>query len=296
MKIVNIAGGLGNQMFQYAFALGLKEKFNGEEIKIDISTFDGLKIERQYELGAVFNVQLPIATSKDLRKVTHYSRNSKLRKLMRRIFGRKRTEYKEPRLFTFWKDVYAINGNCYYEGSWQNEAYFKDYKSIIKKAFCFKNELDDKNRKILNAIRHTNSVSIHVRRGDYLNIPFYQNICDEPYYRRAISYIKENVEKPHFYIFSTDTEWCKANIVPILGESPFTVIDWNTGLDSYKDMQLMSCCHHNIIAHSSFSWWAAWLNTNESKIVVAPKEWFRRDGITDKPQLASWVLFENDNL
>ena len=294
MKIVNIAGGLGNQMFQYAFALGMKEKFNEEEIKIDISTFNGLKIERQYELGTVFDVQLPIATPKDLKKVTRYSRNSKLRKLMRRVFGLKKTEYKEPRLFTFWEDVYSINGDCYYEGSWQNEAYFKDYKSIIKNAFCFKKELDDKNKDILDGIQHTNSVSIHVRRGDYLSIPFYQNICDEPYYRRAISYINENVEKPHFYIFSTDTEWCKENIVPILGAAPFTIIDWNVGLDSYKDMQLMSCCYHNIIAHSSFSWWAAWLNDNESKIVVTPKEWFKRDDITDSPQLKSWIRISNE--
>lgn len=294
MKIVNLAGGLGNQMFQYAFALSLKEKFKDEDIKIDISTFSGLKIVRQYELANVFDVRLPIADEKDLRKVTFYFRNYRLRLLVKRIVGRKKTVFKEPRLFTYWgKQVDAIKGDCYFEGSWQNEAYFKECASLIRDAFIFKNELDVKNKRLLEEIRACDSVSIHVRRGDYLSIPYYQNICDEPYYTNAIDYIKKHIRAPHFFIFSTDIEWCNENIVPLINSTAYTLVDWNVGNESYKDMQLMSHCKHNIIAHSSFSWWAAWLNKNNGKIVIAPKEWFRREDITDKPQLDSWILMAN---
>ncbi len=294
MKIVNIAGGLGNQMFQYAFALALKEHFPDEEIMIDISTFKGLKYVRSYELDNVFNVDLPVAGPRELRKVTYYFENLKVRQIVRKLLGMKQTEYKEPRVFTYWgEETFTVSGDCYYEGSWQNEAYFKQYESLVRKVYTFKKKLDEQNEIIKKEICGNNSISIHVRRGDYLSIPYYQDICDEPYYRNAIHYVKKNIKEPHFYIFSTDTAWCSENIVPLLDNSPFTIISWNQGAESYKDMQLMSCCKHNIIAHSSFSWWAAWLNDNKNKCVVAPKEWFRRDDITDLPQLPNWILMEN---
>lgn len=294
MKIVNIAGGLGNQMFQYAFALGLQVHFKNEPVKIDISTFKGLKIAREYELEDVFDIKLPVATPNELRKVTHFSQNTHIRLFLRKLFGPKKTEYKEPRLFTFWGDaVFNIQGDCYYNGSWQNERYFQSCSGLIREAFRFKNPLDDRNMNLKKRIESSESVSIHVRRGDYLNYPVYQGVCDLPYYTNAISYILGHVKEPHFFIFSTDTEWCEENIVPLLSGKQYTIVDWNKGKDSYKDMELMSCCKNNIIAHSSFSWWAAWLNNNDNKIVVAPKEWYRREDITDKPQLDSWIKLEN---
>jgi len=294
MKIVNIAGGLGNQMFQYAFALGLKNHFKQERIIIDVSTFKGLKIAREFELANVFDIELEVATPKELRQVTYYSSNPRIRAIMHKVLGPRKTEYKEPRLFSYWgEETYSINGNCYYTGSWQNEKYFRNSEALVRKAFVFKSPLDERNVKLLEQIQECESVSIHVRRGDYLNYPFYQGICDLPYYKNAISYIIAHVKNPRFFVFSTDTEWCQENIAPLLSPHQCSIVNWNEGKESYKDMQLMSCCAHNIIAHSSFSWWSAWLNVNPKKIVVAPTEWFKRADITDTPQLEEWKLVDN---
>lgn len=291
MKIVNIIGGIGNQMFQYAFALTLKEINPGEDIKLDISHFKGYSLHNGFEIERNFGSLLPYASSSDLRKLTYYAPNYKISRILRKLLGYRKTEFKEPRLFTFWEDALERKGNCYFEGSWQNEKYFKKYEKIIHKAFSFKQPLGEKNENLANQIYNTKSVSIHVRRGDYLTDPTYQGICDLPYYRNAIAYITAQVENPHFFIFSNDVQWCEDNIAPLC--SHFTIINWNGGNKSWADMQLMSLCRHNIIAHSSFSWWGAWLNKHNDKIVVSPKGWFNRADITDSPQLPDWVLIEN---
>lgn len=293
MKIVNIIGGIGNQMFQYAFALSLKEKFPDEEIKLDISHFHGYGLHNGFEIEKVFGSLLPIATKKNLKKITYYSPNYKISRILRRVFGYKRTEFKEPSLFTYWGDkVYSIDYDCYYEGSWQNEKYFKNIENIIRNAFVFKHNLDERNNLLLKSIQSTNSVAIHVRRGDYLLEEAYKNICDFAYYINAIKYIKDNVDNPTFYIFSNDADWCKINILPLCGSAE--VIDWNDGSESWKDMYLMSLCNHNIIAHSSFSWWSAWLNIRKNKIVVSPRKWFNKKGIIETPQLKDWILMDNE--
>ena len=293
MKIVNIIGGIGNQMFQYAFALSLIEKFPNEEIKIDTSHFNGYGLHNGFEIERVFGLSLPVATKEDLKKLTFYSPNYKISRLYRKLFGYKKTEFKEPSLFTYWgAETYEIKNDCYYEGSWQNEQYFKDINENIRKAFSFKIEFDSHNSSLLNKIISSNSVAIHVRRGDYLLEDAYKNICDLPYYRNAINYIKNNIENPVFYIFSNDAEWCRENILPICGSAD--VIDWNGGSDSWKDMKLMSLCKHNIIAHSSFSWWSAWLNNNVNKIVISPQKWFNKKGVTEFPQLKEWILLANE--
>ncbi len=291
MKIVNIIGGIGNQMFQYAFALALKQKYPDEEVKLDTSHFNGYSLHNGFEIERNFGLQLPIADGKELRKLTYYSPNYKVSRIIRKLLGYRKTEYKEPRLFTFWKEALDRVGNCYYEGSWQNEKYFKECSDEIRKAFTFKQQLGDKNEELLNAINATESVSIHVRRGDYLSDPTYQGICDLPYYKNAIQYIKEHIKAPHFYIFSNDAKWCEEFIAPLCED--YTIIDWNGGIKSWADMQLMSLCNHNIVAHSSFSWWAAWLNNHDNKIVVSPKGWFNRADVTDSPQLEDWILIEN---
>ena len=278
-------------MFQYAFALALKQRFPDEEIKLDISHFKGYSLHDGFEIERNFGSLLPYATSKDLRKVTYYVPNYKISRLLRKLLGYKKSEYKEPRSFTYWQDAFEKTGNCYYEGCWQNEKYFNVYEALIRKVFNFRQSLGDKNEELLIQIKNTESVGIHVRRGDYLTDPTYQGICDLPYYRNAIAFINEHIKVPNFFIFSNDAEWCKENIAPLC--SKYTIIDWNGGKMSWADMQLMSLCKHNIIAHSSFSWWAAWLNNHDDKIVVSPKGWLNREDITDTPQLKDWILMEN---
>lgn len=292
MKIVNIIGGIGNQMFQYAFALALKQRFPNEEVKLDTSHFTGYALHNGYEIERTFNQLLPIATKQELKKITYYTPNYKVSRVIRKLLGYRKTEYKEPRLFTFWQDALNKKGDCYYEGSWQNESYFKEYSDVIRQAFTFKQPLGAQNDALLREIESSESVSIHVRRGDYLNDPNYQGICDLPYYKNAIAYISDRIVKPHFFIFSNDAPWCQKNIAPLCNE--YMIVDWNGGAKSWADMELMSLCKHNIIAHSSFSWWGAWLNENKNKIVVSPRGWFNRADITDTPQLKDWVLINNE--
>jgi hypothetical protein len=130
-------------------------------------------------------------------------------------------------------------------------------------------------QEIINEIMDTNSVSLHVRRGDYLINPRAKQllvVCDAEYYLKSVEIMSSKVERPHFYIFSDDIKWAKENII-----MPFktTFVGENGPRKSYEDLRLMSLCKHNIIANSSFSWWGAWLNENPNKIVIAPKQWFR---------------------
>ncbi len=135
----------------------------------------------------------------------------------------------------------------------------------------------------LNSIKNSNSVSLHVRRGDYLKIKNI-NVLDVDYYMKAVDYIKKNVEKPMFYIFSDDLDWCKNNL-GFLNNCNYVDLT-QTEID---DLKLMSFCQHNIIANSSFSWWGAWLNQNPKKIVIAPKEWLINDPGSSNVILSDWI-------
>ena len=133
-------------------------------------------------------------------------------------------------------------------------------------------------QKILDLIHETNSVSLHVRRGDYVKLQHIHGLCDLDYYAHAIRFITEHLTNPHFFIFSDDIQWVTNNLK--IGFS-HTFVDINHGHDSAWDMWLMANCKHNIIANSSFSWWGAWLNQNPNKIVVAPAQWFADGQQTD---------------
>jgi hypothetical protein len=143
-----------------------------------------------------------------------------------------------------------------------------------------------RNLTVRDKILSSNSVSIHVRRGDYLQLINERLlVCDSHYYERAIDEIARRIENPCFFIFSDDIEWCKIQF-SYLPEKTF--IDWNRNFNSYKDMHLMSLCKYNIIANSSFSWWAAWLNNYPQKIVIAPRLWFNdRQDLSYVPP--SWI-------
>ena len=162
----------------------------------------------------------------------------------------------------------------YMSGYWQSENYFESNRSILINDFSFRIPLNARNADALRLISSSNSVSIHIRRGDYLhnaNAKATHGLCSLEYYHKAIRLIKATIGKPRFFIFSDDMLWVKAHLEP---EEDCIFVDWNFGVDSYNDMRLMSLCKHNIIANSSFSWWGAWLNRNPDKVIIAPKRWF----------------------
>lgn len=290
MKIVKIIGGLGNQMFQYALYLSLKKIYPKEVIKIDTTLFDSYKLHNGFELRKVFGIEAEYATKEEINHLSRYIASYKLQRIVRKLLPRKKTEYIESLDFVFQPEV-LCPGDMYYEGYWQNADYFRSAETEVRKAFSFLPVSTSKNQALITELKGSDipTVSVHVRRGDYLNHKIFGGICDQAYYQRAITTVLATYRVARFYFFSNDIEWCKTNLLPFVKDCPVVFVDWNQGRDSYIDMELMALCRINIIANSSFSWWAAWLNDFPQKKVVAPRIWARtpyENGI----QLKSWYL------
>jgi hypothetical protein len=273
-------GGLGNQMFQYALGKRVSLLQN-TEVKVDVSFLNNKKFThtgRNFELD-VFSTDIQIATDAELSKFRAIQ-HSKLKKGIQGIFP-----FMFP-YFTFGEPSHEYNPailnspkNSLLIGYWQTEKYFLPIENIIRKDLSFKYPLEGLNKTLANAIASGNSVSMHIRRGDYIHHPEtsqFHGICSPEYYFAAIDYVKKKIGNIHLFVFSDEPEWVKTNMK---FDSPVTYINNNTGGNSYIDMQLMSLCKHNIIANSSFSWWGAWLNSNPGKIVVAPAKWFNDSSI-----------------
>jgi len=288
MIISNILGGLGNQMFQYAMGKSLSIN-NNEEFKIDIRNFK--KYFRKFELNLVFDCEINFASKNDLENILSWQKKLFFQKLLKMKlfkFLRKKNFIVEP-YFHYWKDVNKLKQNLYLYGYWQSEKYFIKNEKIIRKNFQFKQPLTNKNFIISNEIKNSNSISLHIRRGDYLTDKknSFVGVCSVDYYKKAISIISSKIINPVFYIFSDDMQWVKKNFTNNLNNK---FIDHNDNQKSHFDLQLMSLCKHNIIANSSFSWWGAWLNSNANKIVIAPQKWFQHGPLITKDIIPnSWL-------
>lgn len=288
MKIVNIIGGLGNQMFCYAFAKSLKNKYPTESIMVDISHFNHYGLHAGFQINEIFkNVDIDIANPKCLSKVTWFLPHYGLSRLLRRILPVRKTEYLEKKDYVFNADVFNIKTDCYYEGYWQSPFYFNDIERDIKDMFTFP-EPQEENSSLASQIKNVSSVAIHIRRGDYLNAKSFMGICNLDYYKQAICYIEENIDNPVYFIFSNDIEWCAQNIAPLTKKSKIVFVTHNVGKSSYWDMYLMSCCKGMILANSSFSWWGAYLNKNLSPLIIAPAKWVNRNYRTEV-HLNQWI-------
>lgn len=277
MKVVNIIGGLGNQMFQYAFALSLVKKFPKEDVYIDIHHFHSYQLHNGFELKSIFrNIDLPIATPDLVKAVSRYIPHYKLSRLVRKLFPNLKSEYIESCNYLSSNEPFLQEYDCYYEGYWQAFPYYKDLQDEIIHAFEFP-QPNDYNVKLEANIVSSQSVGIHIRRGDYLKEKAFKGICELDYYRKAIERLMESDNSlMNFYIFSNDIEWCKKYIQPLVGENKIEYVTGNRGKESYWDMYLMSKCKNLIIANSSFSWWGAFLNKNVDK-VYAPSIWVNRN-------------------
>lgn len=274
-----IAWWLWNQMFQYAYIKALSQR-NRINFKININEYKNYPLHKYcleyFKIKKSYSNVSEIPFYESMKSNNRYLNFIliKLRWICKKI---NKNHYIEKQ-FNF--DTYFLDIKTWYiEWYFQTEKYFKDFEAEIRNDFTFALPPSEKNRTVWEDISSQNSVSLHIRRWDYITNPkanAFHGSCNLEYYKRAVKYVNTKIETPIFYIFSDDIHWVKENLVI---ENKAVYIDWNNADTNYEDMRLMSICKHNIIANSSFSWWGAWLNKNTEKIVIAPKKWFNSDTI-----------------
>ena len=288
MIITKLNGGLGNQMFQYAAGKRLAIK-NNTELKIDNTEYQANNY-RAYGLNN-FNIIENIATQSEIAKI----KKSGFLKIIDSFKPNYKRSTVRHHKYNFYPNLLKIKDHTYLDGNWQNEKYFLDIKEGIIKDFTLKNPIDNKYPNLISQIKNTNSVSLHIRRGDYITNKKFSKVyslLDEKYYKRAVKFIAEKISDPRFFIFSDDIKWVKQNLN--ISYPKIFVSDENE-TKNYEELILMSLCKHNIIANSSFSWWGAWLNQNPDKTVVVPKNWFKIQSCNEKYELPkTWCILENN--
>jgi len=292
MDIIIMSGGLGNQMFQYAFYLALQTHKN--DVWLNDISLHKENAHNGFELNELFGLNISFHTYyctiiKIVRKLLIFRKtigvNFALSVLIKSLKlcnihiilesspGGFDQQLIQPSL-----DKKKVN---IYFGYWQSEKYFLDIQTRVLESFSFQKDLSEKSHSILNEIKENESVAIHIRRGDYLekeNHKLYGNICTINYYEKALQIIQERLPNAIFYIFSDDPDWVKKS----LSLEKMHMIDWNKKEDSWQDLFLMSQCKHNIIANSTFSWWGAWLNKNPDKIVISPSKFINGSNCRDR--------------
>ncbi len=271
MVVTKLIGGLGNQMFQYAAGRSLALRQNSK-FYIDRKSFETYNLH-DYGLHN-FN-----AVIKDYRN-----------KYFNLIPKSSLDVYSEKN-FRFDQEVFELQTPVFLDGYWQSEKYFHDFSDQIRKDFVFKKKPNDYNAAIADLIKKKMSLSIHIRRGDYVSnsdTNSFHGTCSLSYYKESLEYISDLLKTPlEIFIFSDDIEWVKENLKITSWQHHFVS---NSKSTNYEDLRLMSLCNHNIIANSTFSWWGAWLNSFEDKKVIAPSKWFLESSMNDADLIpSSWV-------
>lgn len=269
------AGGLGNQMFQYALRCNYEKK--RKLVKDDIGHYKRYPNAMPFCLTDVFpNVVLNEAEKFeiDLFYEGKKSRNLFI-KILNKFFPSTRLLQNENQELIYDSRILKAR-SAYVIGYWQSYRYVQSVQEIIADRFKFAKVEDEKIVRLVNKMKTENSVSVHIRAGDYLlpeNAELFGGICTMNYYCTSIDKMRKKVNQPLFFVFSNDIQWCKENFIL---ENVIWMDDKTLPQhEDWVEMYLMSCCKHNIIANSSFSWWAAWLNQNQDKIVIAPKKWLQ---------------------
>jgi hypothetical protein len=240
---------------------------------MDISAYD-YDGPLEYFLGC-FNIQERFASQKEIRELTD-PKKGRFGVLLHSLVHR---HPPRPRSFVKWNrtgfnpSMLSLPDNVYVEGYWCSEKYFKDIEAIIREEFTFREPPHGRNLELAKEIEENESVSVHVRRGDYVadeKAGKTHGTCGQKYYRECVQYVRRKRKSPKFFVFSDEPLWCRQNLAFM---KPATFVDGNA-LEPWEDMRLMSLCHDNIIANSTFSWWGAWLNGHDEKVVIAPKKWY----------------------
>ncbi len=276
MIIVKIAGGLGNQMQQYSLyrkLLGM-----GKDVKLDLSWFapeiqEKMLAKRDFELPLFVNLPYEAATKEEVGRFLDQRVFEKLSGKINKKLGRQDSDNKNVFIETkmYHPEIFELEDK-YIEGYFACQKYYGDILEELQELFVFPEhsigELHQRNLVLASKMENENSVSVHIRRGDYLspeNIQVLGNIATEEYYESAMNYFREKYPDTHFYIFTSDHEYAREKFTD---ESQYTIIDWNTGKDSVQDLMLMSHCRGNICANSTFSFWGARLNKRPDKEVI----------------------------
>lgn len=274
MVIVRIQGGLGNQLFQYAAGSSLAQRL-GTVCKLDLTSLHKKQL-RQLELN-YFSFEPLIATKEEIKEFvwlpTLYRHSPAFfSKLGKNI-------YREPH-FHFDENFAQLPNHVYLDGYWQSEKYFSSNESRLRNELIIKPAYIQHLQEWVEEMEQNQSVSVHIRRGDYINkkVTDYHGVLTTDYYNKSIRILAQKNPSIKLYFFSDDINWVKQNINI---ELPHEFISGKTR-STIEDFYLMSKCRHNIIANSSFSWWTAWLNSNKSKTIIAPQNWFKRTDLDTK--------------
>lgn len=276
MFVVKFSAGLGNQMFEYALFKQLEKHYPDSVIRGHIPNLPSKKYNlADYWLEEAFDIHIKTCSWKTAAKLSDlypedgpaHSVLRPLSKVVNCVRGHKNTYIYQDDFTCFYPEVYSLSTlNSYYiEGVWTNYNYLVGIEDILMESFKFRDGLSEKNKEYLKKISDSCSVSIHVRRGDFVKYGF--TLTSEEYYSRAIEMIRRKIDNPMFFVFSNDHEYCRHIFE---GKIRYEIVEGNDKRYSFRDMQLMSNCKHNIIANSTFSFWGAYLNKNPEKIVIAP--------------------------
>jgi hypothetical protein len=286
MIIVRLCGGLGNQLFQYAAGRSLST-VHQTELVLDLSWYQNTPASntpRQYEL-ARYSIQARVANASEVRLCRLYSSRI-LRRLQ--LLHWPWSRHQETN-FEFDSRFPDLKDNTYLDGYWQSFKYFESVADTIRSELMPLPAPSALDQAIGDKVRATESVSVHVRRGDYVTqkaAAIVHGVCPLDYYDAAMQIIERRISSPHFYVFSDDSEWARTNLT---FPGPAVFVDHNNGSTAFQDMRLMSQCRHHVIANSSFSWWGAWLNPRKDKLVIAPKRWFIDDRSTSSLTPIDWI-------
>lgn len=271
---VALTGGLGNQLFQYALGRYIALK-NGGELVIDDAFFvsppNGLT-PREYGLDQ-FRVSGRRITRCERRLLFTYT-NRGLRYLRKLVDLPGPVNYYREPMNRLMLDVRKAQGNVLIDGFWQSELYFQGIEDTLRTDLTPCADLIEQTAQYRNQMQSVNSVSLHVRRGDYVDpaTSAARGNCDIDYYQRAVRSMQERLGDAHFFLFSDDQQWVSQNLKL---DAACTLVTHQTPVSASTDLWLMASCRHHIIANSTFSWWGAWLNSNQKKIVIRPSVWMK---------------------
>lgn len=289
MILVQLNGGLGNQLFQYALGRRIALDKNAG-LRFETSAF---KVQsREYKLHH-FNVKGSPASINEIKRFLRREQNAWLA-MFYQVWNVKKPYFRriivDEQAVPFDENILKTSRNVFLRGYWQSEKYFKAIESILREDLTLKAPPSGLNLELAEQIKSCNAISLHIRRGDYVTNSATKQThgaLSIEYYQTAVSLILRCFSDATFFIFSDDIPWAKENLNIT---SPKIFINHNTEKTDYEDLRLMSLCQHHIIANSSFSWWGAWLNPNKKKMVIAPKKWYSINVDTKDLIPEDWIL------